>query len=123
MCATGIDKVPRNWTSGVRQAPPVSEATCKNLNCCWHASGVGPAAAQCIKPESPTCKLCVTLDADAPGRTKSTHCGAGNSSDWSERTCASCGVLAGDCDSIEWKTGPLSRNHAVDAEVAAGAGH
>jgi hypothetical protein len=72
-------------------------------------------AAQCIKPESPTCKVCVTLDSDAPGRIASTSCGAldGNASDWSEHTCASCGVLAGDCDSIEWKTGPLSQNQST----------
>jgi hypothetical protein len=114
MCATGIDKVPRNWTSGVRKAPPVSEATCQKLGCCWHASGAGPVAAKCIKPETAACKLCVTLDADAPGRAISTSCtgtpAAGNASDFSERTCDSCGVLADDCDSIEWETGPLSRN-------------
>ena len=69
-----------------------------------------------VQREVKPCEICVTLDADAPGRTRSTSCqlpapgSYTNSSDWSEHTCESCGSVAADCNSIEWKSGPLSRN-------------
>ena len=33
-----------------------------------------------------------------------------NASDYSERTCQSCGAVAADCSSVDWHSGPLSRN-------------
>ena len=103
-----------NWTSGVLVAASIDQSACTQLGCCWHPEG--SADLRCVKPETLPCEVCVTLDADAPARTLSTSCSSPppgsytNSSDWSEMTCASCGTLAEDCSSIEWQTGPLSRN-------------
>jgi hypothetical protein len=114
-----------NWSSGVARST-VNEAGCNKLGCCWHQG----AELQCVQKEVKPCEICVTLDADAPGRYASTSCcldwpscpgveyppgdprrtQTPNNSDWSEHTCASCGSVAADCNSIEWKSGPLSRN-------------
>ena len=105
-----------NWTSGIAVSN-ITQADCQQLGCCWHAEGVGPTKdLTCVQPEAKACEVCVTLDADAPGRTLSTSCSSPppgsftNSSDWSEHTCASCGEVAADCSTIEWASGPLSRN-------------
>ena len=108
-----------NWTSGLAISG-INATGCEQLGCCWHAEGVGNvsdgSAVHCVEKAAAPCEVCVTLDADAPGRPRSTSCSVPapgsytNASDYSERTCQSCGAVAADCSSIDWHSGPLSRN-------------